>query len=344
MTNEQWKQLLSVIDGSAHDPPLVGFISDSPWLPGWAGMSILDYYTSERLWLEANLKQIRAFPKVLFLPGFWAEFGMCTEPSAFGARCSWPENEFPFVHPVSGNIDDLLTKARPDPRTDGLPPFVIKRLQHCQPAIEEAGHAIRFAVARGPWNIASFLMGTTEFMMALPTVPDKVHALLDRISAFLVDWLQVQASAFPTIDGIFILDDILGFVGKRDFLEFGMPYLTKIFQALDASVRFLHNDAASVVSAPFLPEIGVNLFNFSFEHGLAEMRRLTSNQVTLLGNIPPRDVLAAGTPDDVRGSVKTLLHEIGNSNHVILSCGGGLPPGVGTENMQAFLEAAGYAR
>ena len=40
----------------------------------------MDYFTSDALWLEANLKAIREFPDVLFLPGFWSEYGMCTEP------------------------------------------------------------------------------------------------------------------------------------------------------------------------------------------------------------------------------------------------------------------------
>ena len=33
----------------------------------------------------------------MFLPGFWAEYGMCTEPSAFGAKLVWTEDDFP--HP-----------------------------------------------------------------------------------------------------------------------------------------------------------------------------------------------------------------------------------------------------
>ncbi len=340
MTESQWKLLLSVIEGRTHTPLPTGFITDSPWLPGWAGMSILDYFTNERLWLEANLKQVRRFPEILFLPGFWSEYGMCTEPSAFGVRCTWSENEFPFAHPLPVGLDQMVQMARPDPSKDGLPPFVLKRLQHCRPTIEEAGHAIRLAVARGPWNIAAFLMGTTEFMMALHGEPDKVHSLLAMISDFLVDWLQLQASTFPTIDGIFILDDVIGFVGDSDLVEFGLPYLKKVFQAIDARVRFFHNDAAGLVCAPHLPAIGVNLFNFSFEHSLSEMKRLTANRVTLLGSIPPRDVLASGTPDDVRRSVRACLDGLSDRSRIILSCGGGMPPGVSTENIEAFVEAA----
>jgi len=62
----------------------VGFIIDSPWLPGWFGISTLDYYSSDDLWLRANLKAVTDFPDVWFMPGFWSEYGMCTEPSVFG--------------------------------------------------------------------------------------------------------------------------------------------------------------------------------------------------------------------------------------------------------------------
>jgi len=63
--------------------------------------------------------------------------------------------------------------------------------------------------------------------------------------------------------------------------------------------------------------------------------------VSLLGNIPPRDVLAAGTPEDVRKAVAAMKTALGNDySRVIFSCGGGIPPNVSTANMNAFLEEA----
>ena len=41
--------------------------------------------------------------------------------------------------------------------------------------IEDMGHRIRFSVSRGPFNIAAFLMGMTEFLMALKTSPAPIH-------------------------------------------------------------------------------------------------------------------------------------------------------------------------
>ena len=340
MTTEQWEKLLAVINGEIFEPLPVGFIIDSPWLPGWAGMSILDYYSSEQMWFEANLKAIKQFPDIMFLPGFWSEFGMCTEPSAFGAKCSWQENEFPYADKIITDIQQVDSLNKPNSKTDGLLPFVLKRLKHYQSKIEQEGHNIKFAVARGPLNIASFLAGSTEFLMAIRTNPDETRKLLEVITDFIIDWLNLQFESFPSIDGIFILDDIVGFLGEEDFKEAAMPYLKRIFQSLDVNVKFFHNDAAGLVCAPYLPEIGVNLFNFSFQHSLAKMKELTNNAVTLLGNIPTRDVLAAGTPEDVHSSIKTELESVSDKSRIILSCGGGMPPNVPTNNIEAFLSAA----
>ncbi len=340
MTNEQWEKLLAVLDGDVVDPLPVGFIIDSPWLPGWAGQTVLDYYSSDRKWLDANLKAIRTFPDVLFLPGFWSEYGMCTEPSAFGTRCRWEENALPYADKIIRSIDDIANIEKPDPRTDGLLPFVLRRLKLQQPQIEEAGHRIRFAVARGPLNIATFLMGTTEFLMALRTDLEPIAKLLTLIADFSVDWLRLQKECFPSIEGLFVLDDIVGFLGDADFRQSALPYLKQVFGCLDVPVRFFHNDAQGLVCAPYLAEIGVNLFNFAFEHSLGEMHQRAGDSVTLLGNIPPRDVLAQGTPEEVAASVKAALESVNDKRRIILSCGGGMPPDVPTGNIQALLHAA----
>ena len=220
---------------------------------------------------------------------------------------------------------------------------MIRRLQEYQGRIEKAGHRIRFAVSRGPLNIATFLMGTTEFLMATRTNPDEIRAFLTLITDFVVDWLRYQKECFPSIEGIFILDDIVGFLGPQDFQSTALPYLKQVFGCLDVPVRFFHNDAQGLVCAGFLNEIGVNLFNFSFEHSLAEMKARTGGKVTLLGNIPPRDVLAQGTPDEVEASVRAAIEPLEDRSRIILSCGGGLPPAVSSENIAAFVTAAKQA-
>lgn len=340
MTDAQWQEVLAVTRGEPIERPPVGFIIDSPWLPNWYGSDIVDYFTSERLWFEANRKAIETFPRAIFLPGFWSEFGMCTEPSAFGVKCVFFRNEFPFAEKMildPAQIDDL---PEPNPATDGLLPFMLGRLKVAQPWIREMGHRIRFSVSRGPLNVATFLMGTTEFLMLLKTEPERAHHLLRVVTRFLGRWHRLQRETFPDIDGIMILDDIVGFIGERDFLEFGLPYLKDLYAA-DVSVKFFHNDAECAKSVRYYSDAGINLYNPGVFNTLAELRQMTGGRLAILGNIPPRDVLAKGSPADVRSAVRHLLAETPDRSRLLLSCAGGMPPGVATENVQAFIEAAG---
>lgn len=340
MNNVQWNNLLRVIRGELVDPVPVGLIVDSPWLPQWAGVSILDYFHDPEAWLRTNFEAADRFNRIMLLPGFWSEYGMCTEPSAFGAKCVFWEDTFPSVERTLHDYGDVDRLVKPDCRIHGLLPFVLKRLTGSRSAIERRGHHIRFAVARGPLNVASYLLGHTELLVGIKTEPEKIHQLLTIVTDFLVDWIGLQKETLDSIDGIFLLDDLIGFLGEADFQEFVVPYFKTIFASQNVSVRFLHNDARGEITGRHLSAMGVNLFNFSFQHSIAQMRQFAGEEVVLLGNIPPRDVLAAGTPDEVRASVVESMQGVDDLHRVIISCGGGAPPGAPTENLVAMCEGA----
>ncbi|MFO1476011.1 MAG: uroporphyrinogen decarboxylase family protein [Verrucomicrobiota bacterium] len=337
MTDAQWTGLLAVLRGEVLNPLPVGFIIDCPWLPGWRGIRIAEYLSSETLWFEANRAAIETFPDAWFLPGFWSEFGMCTEPSAFGSRCVFPPDEFPFADKIIDSVEQIAELNTPDPRTDGLLPFMLNRLRWAQPRIEDLGHKIRFSVSRGPLNVATFLMGTTEFLMAIKTDPEPCHRLLRIITDYLKSWHALQRETFPSIGGLFMLDDIVGFMGEADFMEFGFPYFKELYD-VDLPVKFFHNDAPCAKSIGHYADMGVNLYNPGIQTSLTEMRRLSNNRLTILGNVPPRDVLAQGTVEQVREATRKLLAEAGDCRYTIFSCGGGVPPGVSTENLRALID------
>ncbi len=339
MTNHQWEEILSVINGENLSSKTIGFIIDSPWLPGWSGISTLNYYTSDEYWLSSNNLAISTFPEIIFLPGFWSEYGMCTEPSAFGARSVWYRENLPHAEKVIHISDDIMKLPQPNVELDGLLPFMINRLKNLEKRIVESGHSIKFAVTRGPLNIATFLMGTSEFMMLLTLEPDKAHLLLEKITRFICEWIYYQKVSFPTIEGILLLDDIVGFVGEDECREFVVPYLKRAFESIPTKVRFFHNDAFGLVCAPFLKEMGVNLFNFSFDHPINRIRELAGPDVALIGNLPPRDILAAGTPQEVYDATIKMIHEVTDKRAVIWSCGGGIPQNVPTTNLKAFISA-----
>lgn len=338
MTSQHWEDLLSVIAGNKKTKEPIGFIIDSPWIPGWYGVSTIDYFTNDKIWFEANKKVVETFPEVMFLPGFWSEYGMCTEPSAFGAKSIWAEHNLPHADKIINDISELNTIKKPNVKTDGLLPFMISRLKHHEKSINELGHEIKFAVTRGPLNIATFLMGTTEFLMALAMYPEEIQKFIKLINDFIKDWVGYQLKNFPSIEGILMLDDIVGFLSEEDFLSFAEPYLEDVYGTFNCKINFFHNDAHGIVTAKHLEKIGVNLFNFSFEHNFIAIKTLTKSRVTLLGNIPPRDVLAQGSVEDVKRETRAMIESVDDHSGIIWSCGGGMPQDVKTENIHAFIE------
>lgn len=337
MNDRYWEILLRIIDGEIMKERPVGFIIDSPWLPGWYGSTILEYFTDPGIWFDANLRANETFPGVMFLPGFWAEYGMCTEPSAFGTKLVWTENDFPHPVKLPCTAESVASLPKPNVKTDGLLPFVISRMTKYETKLKENGYSFRFASSRGPLNIASFLFGTTDFMLALAITPEEAQKALTVITDFVIDWISLQMEKFPDIKGVFLLDDIVGFLGQPDFETFVLPHLIRIYSTFNARVNFFHNDAPGLITAGYLEKAGVNLFNFSFNHPIDEIKKLTGGNVTLLGNLPPRDVLAQGTPPDVEEGVMNMMSSASDHRRVIWSCGGGMPPDASTENISKFI-------
>jgi len=272
---------------------------------------------------------------------------MCSFCQAFGANTACVPNLLRLVRSVRfGKMSfHLLTRLSPiralevpNPETDGLLPFMLNRLVKTRPAIQAAGHDIRFSVSRGPLNIASFLMGTTEFLTTMMMDPEATHQLLRTITDFLKRWHALQHETFDSIDGIMMLDDIVGFISEEDFKEFAYPYLKELYDTSD-SVKLFHNDADCTVSVKYYPELGINLYNPGVHRTLTELRAETNDSMAILGNIPPRDVLAAGTPEIVAEQARLLRDEAAGFSRMLFSCGGGMPPGVTTENITAFIKA-----
>src|SRR4030065_2344224 len=115
MKIDQWQTLQRC--ARMEDPGAipVALIVDSPWIPGYLGISTLDYLGNPEIWLQANLEVEQRFPNVIFMPGFWAEMGMAAEPSGFGCRMSFYDDRTPLVHPLLDSLEDVDQLHQPDP-------------------------------------------------------------------------------------------------------------------------------------------------------------------------------------------------------------------------------------
>ena len=318
----------------------VALIVDSPWIPGHVGISHLDYYLDPETWFQSNLRVMREFPEVTFLPSWWVEYGMAIEPSAVGKKIVFHEDQPPGQSSVLYRLEDVERLEPVNPNTDGFMPLALHRYRTQKQRILDAGYTMPAVAARGPLCLASFLRGVTEFMMDLVESPEGAHRLLDFTTETVIRWLQAQAENLGDgVEGILVLDDIPGMLSRKSYLEFAHPYLKRIADAFPRDwVKVYHNDANTRPFLADLPDTGFNVLNWSHNVDAAEAREKTNGRMCLMGNVPPLDVGVRGTPDQVREAAREVSGKVPGRG-LILSVGGGVSPGMPAANIRALVEA-----
>jgi len=342
MNNKNWEIIkrCSKIESLKKVP--VALIDDSVWIPGYLGISTIDYLTIPEKWFDAQLKIKRDFPELIRIPDLWVEFGMAAEPSGFGCKIIFHQNNTPSIRPIVKSADDIKVitdMAIPNPKKDGFMPIILNLYKNIFKKVSDIGESIKIVAARGPLTIASFLMGISEFLIALKIYPEETHKLLNLTTTLSKNWLQAQAEILNEVEGILLLDDVVGFLSKKDYLEFAHNYLKEIFDSFPGFIKIFHNDTDNPVNYEFLEDLGVNIFNFTHKQDIAKVKLLCGEKVCLMGNIPPQESLGMGTPDDVKEKALECLKAYRDHKGIILSAGGGVAPGTPKENILALFNA-----
>jgi len=342
MESRNYLQTLAKFESIARNKPkdqtMTALIIDSPWLAGYAGVSAIDFYFDQQIWMEAYCKAAEELPGVAFVPGTWVEFGMATEPSGWGVPIRWSDVSPPAVGRYPGSLTALLGAQVPEPERDGLMPAVLRQYERVKPTLEQKGLPPRIAAARGPLAVASHLIGVTELLMATQTELHKCLSLLEKTAKLCVRWLQCQLEQMDEPIGVLVLDDIVGMLSAKDADKFALPLLQRIFGSFPDLIHIYHNDTPNLGMLPGLAGIGMDVFNFSGEIGIAQARELLGPDIVLMGNIPPLDVLVRGSTDQVRQATQDLLEKAAKFGPMLISAGGGVSPETPTENLQVMAE------
>jgi len=340
MRTEQWEQFKAAAKFRKPAGVPLALIIDSPWLPGYLGIKHIDYYFDYSTWFESNLRIEREFPGVTVFPSWWVEFGMAIEPSAIGSKVRFAADQTPSEVPMLFHLEDVDQLVEVDPETDGLMPAALRQYRKQKERILAAGYTIPVVAARGPLALAVFLRGLTPLMMDITDNPAGVHKLLSYTTNATVQWLKAQAAAVgESVEGILVLDDIVGFLSRKHYQAFAHPYLQQVFSSFPRDwVKVYHNDARIDSFLEDLPDVGFDVLNWTHKLDIVEARRRTGGKLCLMGNVPPLDIGVRGTPEQVKAATRELLRRAGREG-VILSLGGGVSPGMPGANIHAMAEA-----
>jgi uroporphyrinogen-III decarboxylase len=340
MRPEQWEVFKKAARLDKLDQIPMAMIVDSPWIPGYLGIKHMDYFLDPERWFQSNKKINEEFPDIIMVPSWWMEYGMAAEPSALGAKIKFWTDNTPSEYHTLYQIEDIEKFPEYEVENDAFMAMTLHRMRMHRQQIADLGEIQPFITSRGPMCTAGFVRSTTDLMIDLVEKPEWAHKLLDLTTRLTIDWLMAQHKALgDQVGGIFILDDIVGFVNEDHYKEFCHPYLKRICDAFPADwVKLYHNDAEVQACLDHLPDCGFNVLNWGKQTDIAEVKERVGDRMCLMGNVNPLEVGVRGTPEEVREATLEVL-EKGGERGMILSVGGGTSPGMPKQNILAMLKA-----
>ncbi len=321
-----------------HEGPMVGFIIDSPWIPGYREVDTLDFYFNDTIWIDAYTQIYQELKGSVFIPGLWVEYGMAAEPSGWGTKIQWYHDSPPSIRQIIGGVDTIINAEIPNPERDGLMPLILRQSERVFPVMKEKSCNARIAACRGPLAIASHLLGVTELLMATQIEKDATLQVIDRMTDLCIAWLHAQIQRIESPLGILVLDDVVGMMGPQDAELFALPYLKKIFDAFPSLVHIYHNDTPNEKIIPGYKGLTIDVLNFSHKTDIPTARNLVGEGMILMGNIPPLDVLVRGSTDEVATYTNNLIELNHDYGPILISAGGGVSPGCPIENLKTVIQ------
>ena len=264
---------------------------------------------------------------------------LSVEAECFGAHVVVSDDEVPTV---KGRIINDMDEAE----ALEVPAVGSGRTQIYIDAIKKASEQITdrpvLAGMIGPYSLAARLFDVSEIMMDCYDDPDMVHTVLEKVTAFLIEYAKAYKEAGA--NGIVMAEPVAGLLSPMLEEEFSSPYVKKIADAIqdDEFILVYHNCGDNV---PKMLESIMTTGCAAYHFGNAmDMERdiiaQVSEDTVVMGNIDPAGTLRMGTVDKVREETLALLGRCSKYPNFVLSSGCDIPPMTPWENINAFFAAS----
>lgn len=200
-----------------------------------------------------------------------------------------------------------------------------------------------FALLGGPLGILEELLLPENMFMALYDNPDEVHGILKEVGKIMTESAR-QACALD-IDVLYIAYDICGrngaLLSPAQLREFHFNYLKDAIQvAKDAGKKvFYHSDGYVLDILDIYIEYGIDGCNpvEPRYNDAAEFVKRSGGKLVLYGGIDNCSAIPDGTPETIRGHIRSQFDILGKEGKLIFSSHD-IPSYCPEENLEAMVD------
>jgi len=221
-----------------------------------------------------------------------------------GVGLEFAKGEGPILHNPVRTMEDVKNLRPVYPETDlGYVMDAIRILRGPLAGIPLIGFC------GAPFTVASYLIeggSSREFLKTktmMYSAPEVWHALMEKLSSVLADYLVAQIRAGA--QAVQVFDSWVGALSPQDYENFVLPYSQKVLKAAKAQgVPVIHFGTNTTTLLPLMKRAGGDVLGLDWRIPLDEGWSLLGDDVAVQGNLDPA-ILFAPLPE-----IKARVHDI----------------------------------
>lgn len=236
---------------------------------------------------------------------------LCVEAEALGAQVDFCAAAEPPQYPRVPQFPlTKLTELQIDPRPVAELGRVNVVVQAIRLLVQSAGQqALVGAWVPGPFTLALYLVDGEALLNQIVEEPAAVSASLAQLADFIARVGRAYLDAGADFITVHEMGGSPGYVGLRTFRRVVQAPLQQLLQALPAP-RVLSMCGKLDAALGLLAGLAAEAINIDHLTDAAAARAALAPGQLLFGNIDPEDVLAHGTPAQVRAAVLTAAAHV----------------------------------
>ncbi len=189
-----------------------------------------------------------------------------------------------------------------------------------------------------PWTLFAYMIegsGSKTFAKArrfLYEHPVASHELIERITETIIAYLKEKVN--QGCDVIQLFDSWAGMLTIEQYQIFCVPYIDKIFKALEGTPRiFFPKGAWSAV--PYFKDLEFEAISLDWNTPIDYVRKHLGKQQIIQGNLDPAILYA--NPDVIKRAVVAKINEAGGRH--IFNLGHGVYPDTEASNVKTMIQS-----
>jgi uroporphyrinogen decarboxylase len=253
-----------------------------------------------------------------------------------GLGLEFAKGEGPVIDKPVHTLEDVQALNPVEPETDlGYVMEAIRILRRELNGIPLIGFC------GAPFTVASYIVeggASREFLKTktmMYSAPEVFHALMEKLSVVLSDYLVAQIRAGA--QAVQVFDSWVGTLSPQDYETFVLPYSQNVLEAAKAeNVPVIHFGTNTTTLLPLMKRAGGDVIGLDWRIPLDDGWALLGQDVAVQGNLDPALLFAP------LSEIKTRVHDIlrraaGRPGH-IFNLGHGILQNTPVDNVKAVVD------